>query len=144
MLRSIHRQETNFHNSIKAFTIRVTVTVTQKCMVIKIVYCSEYKSRARTPRSQGMEHTRTSIYTTKFISIKRFLCYTYRTNCTSRIKIKRTATQHYASRIIHDNANFHYRTPHRRSAYNTHRCTQNGRRSKMEAIALCKVQAICR
>jgi hypothetical protein len=52
VLRSIHIQETNFHNSIKTFTVRVTVTVTQNCMVIKIVYYMEYKRRARTPRSQ--------------------------------------------------------------------------------------------
>jgi len=45
-------QETNFHNSIKTFTIRVTVTVTNNCMVIKIVYCLEYKIHVWTPRSQ--------------------------------------------------------------------------------------------
>jgi hypothetical protein len=97
-------QETNFHNSIKTFTIRVAVTATKNCMVIKTVYCLEYKRRARTPRSQLHGTQKTCIYTRKFINRKRFLGYTYTTNCTSTIKIKRTATQHYTSRMIHDNA----------------------------------------
>jgi len=35
-------QETNLHNSIQTFTVRVTVTVTQNCMIIKTVQCVEY------------------------------------------------------------------------------------------------------
>ena len=31
--------------------------------------------------------------------------------------MKRTATPHYTSRMIHDKANLHYRTPYQRSAH---------------------------
>ena len=44
-----------------------------------------------------MEHNWTCIYKTKFINIKRFLRYTHRTNFTSTIKIKRTATHYTAA-----------------------------------------------
>jgi hypothetical protein len=62
VLCSIHRQEANFHDSIKTFTLRVTVTATQNCMVIKIIYCLEHTCRAWTPRSQP-DGTQPDMYT---------------------------------------------------------------------------------
>jgi hypothetical protein len=90
-------QDTNFHNSIKTFTVRVTVTVTQYCMVITIVYRLNIKDARGRHVLNWMEYKWTCIYTTKFINIKRFLRHTYRTNCTSTIKIKRTATHYTAA-----------------------------------------------
>ena len=145
VIRSIHRQEANFHNSIKTFTIRVTLIVKQNCMVIKIVYCLEPTSRTWTPCSH-LDGTQRDmyIYITKFINIKRFIPYAYRTNCTSTIKIIRTATQHNANRMIHDNANFHYGTPHRWYVYHYKHCSQNGRSSKMKLTAFRMVEAATR
>jgi len=54
------------------------------------------------------------------------------------------STKTFCGYLIHDNAKFHYGTPYRRYVYHYNRCSQNGRRSKMEVTALWMIEAATR